>query len=48
MLSGAAICAGLESHAIPTDGRILTPETTMGMQLIERIRAAGLTLEVQR
>lgn len=47
MLSEAALCLALEGAQLSTGGGILTPATAMGMRLVERLRAAGLTLEVQ-
>jgi len=47
MLSEAALCLALEGTQLPSGGGILTPATAMGMRLVERLRAAGLTLEVQ-
>jgi short subunit dehydrogenase-like uncharacterized protein len=47
MLSEAAVCLALEGAQLPSGGGILTPTTAMGMRLVERLRAAGLTLEVQ-
>ena len=47
MLSEAAICLALEGAQLECGGGILTPATAMGMRLVERLRAAGLTFEVQ-
>ena len=47
MLSEAALCLALEGPQLPSGGGILTPATAMGMRLVERLRDAGLTLEVQ-
>jgi short subunit dehydrogenase-like uncharacterized protein len=47
MLSEAALCLALEGAQLPSGGGILTPATAMGMRLVERLRAAGLTFEVQ-
>jgi short subunit dehydrogenase-like uncharacterized protein len=48
MLSESALCLALEGAELPSEGGILTPATAMGMRLVERLRAAGLTLEVER
>jgi short subunit dehydrogenase-like uncharacterized protein len=32
---------------LQVEGGILTPAATMGMRLVERLRAAGMTFEVQ-
>jgi short subunit dehydrogenase-like uncharacterized protein len=47
MLSEAALCLAFDDARIPSDGGILTPATAMGMRLVERLRAAGMTFEVQ-
>ena len=47
MLSEAAICLALEGAQLECGGGILTPATAMGMRLVERLRAAGLTFEIQ-
>ena len=47
MLSEAALCLALQGAELPTEGGILTPATAMGMRLVERLRPAGLTFEVQ-
>jgi short subunit dehydrogenase-like uncharacterized protein len=46
MLSQAALCLALDD--LPTGGGVLTPATAMGFRLIERLRAVGLTFEVDR
>jgi short subunit dehydrogenase-like uncharacterized protein len=43
MLSQSALCLALDD--LPTAGGVLTPATSMGFRLIERLREAGLTLE---
>ena len=43
MLSQAALCLAMDD--LPTPGGVLTPAYAMGFRLIERLRAAGLTLE---
>jgi short subunit dehydrogenase-like uncharacterized protein len=48
MLSESALCLALEGAELPSGGGILTPATAMGMRLVERLRTAGLTLEVER
>jgi len=47
MLSEAALCLALEGAELRSEGGILTPAATMGMRLVERLRAAGLKFEVQ-
>jgi len=47
MLSEAALCLLLDDVQLPSEGGILTPATAMGMRLVERLRAAGMTFEVE-
>jgi len=47
MLSESALCLALQGAELDTPGGILTPATAMGTRLIERLRKAGLTLEVE-
>lgn len=47
MLSESALCLALQSAEIRAEGGILTPASAMGMPLIERLRAAGMTFEVR-
>jgi short subunit dehydrogenase-like uncharacterized protein len=47
MLSEAALCLALQGSELSTGGGILTPASAMGTRLIERLRRAGLTLEVE-
>jgi short subunit dehydrogenase-like uncharacterized protein len=47
MLSEAALCLALEGQELEAEGGILTPAPTMGMRLVERLRAAGMTFDVK-
>jgi len=47
MLSEAALCLLFDDAQLPSGGGILTPATAMGMRLVERLRAAGMTFEVE-
>lgn len=47
MLSEAALCLALQGSELQTEGGVLTPASAMGPFLIERLRTAGLTLEVE-
>jgi short subunit dehydrogenase-like uncharacterized protein len=47
MLSESALCLALQGAELQSEGGILTPATAMGMRLVERLRAAGLKLEVE-
>jgi short subunit dehydrogenase-like uncharacterized protein len=46
MLSESALCLALQGDELASEGGILTPATSMGMKLVERLRAAGMTFEV--
>jgi short subunit dehydrogenase-like uncharacterized protein len=46
MLGEAAMC--LAHDELPDRGGVLTPATAMGTRLIDRLRAAGMTLTVTR
>ncbi|MCK6510846.1 saccharopine dehydrogenase NADP-binding domain-containing protein [Myxococcota bacterium] len=46
MLAESAICLAKDQAKLPQQYGILTPATAMGHPLIERLRAAGFTLEV--
>jgi short subunit dehydrogenase-like uncharacterized protein len=45
MLSEAALCLAFDAN--PPQGGVLTPASSMGMRLVERLRKAGMTFEVQ-
>ena len=47
MLSEAALCLALDGAELETEGGILTPASAMGMRLVDRLRKAGLKLEVE-
>jgi len=47
MLSEAALCLALEGAELEAEGGIRTPASTMGMRLVERLRKAGLTFEIE-
>ncbi|NND27772.1 MAG: saccharopine dehydrogenase, partial [Myxococcales bacterium] len=42
----AALCLALQGQELEVEGGILTPAPTMGMRLVERLRAAGLKFKV--
>ena len=46
MAGEAAICLARDESKLPKMAGVLTPATAMGMVLVERLRAAGLTLAV--
>jgi short subunit dehydrogenase-like uncharacterized protein len=46
MLAQSALCLALdERHEDTLPGGVLTPASAMGMRLVERLRAAGMTIE---
>jgi hypothetical protein len=45
MLSEAALCLAFDD--LPPEGGVLTPATSMGMRLVERLRRGGMTFEVE-
>jgi short subunit dehydrogenase-like uncharacterized protein len=47
MLAESALCLALDGAELEAGGGILTPASCMGMQLVERLRSAGMTLSVQ-
>jgi short subunit dehydrogenase-like uncharacterized protein len=46
MLSESALCLALEGGALESPGGVTTPAASMGMRLVERLRAAGMTFAV--
>ena len=47
MLSESALCLALDGAQLQSEGGIRTPAATMGMRLVERLRAAGMTFEIR-
>jgi short subunit dehydrogenase-like uncharacterized protein len=45
MLSESALCLALDEAKLPHVAGVLTPATAMGMVLVDRLRAAGMTFE---
>ena len=45
MFGQSALCLGLDE--LPGEGGVLTPATAMGDVLAERLRGAGVTLEMR-
>lgn len=45
MLSESALCLALDD--LPAKGGVLTPASSMGMTLVERLRASGFRMDVQ-
>lgn len=48
MLGQSALCLALDRDRLPDRTGVLTPATGMGEALVDRLRARGMTLEVQR
>jgi len=48
MMAESALCLALDRDRLPDAAGVLTPATAMGDALVDRLRAAGLTLEVER
>lgn len=47
MLGESALCLALDAEKLPARYGVLTPASAMGMALVERLRAAGLTFETR-
>jgi short subunit dehydrogenase-like uncharacterized protein len=45
MLAQSALCLTLDHDQLPAYEGVLTPATGMGQALVERLRAAGMTLQ---
>ncbi|WNZ59135.1 hypothetical protein QEG98_23870 [Myxococcus sp. MxC21-1] len=45
MLAESALCLAFDDN--PTTGGVLTPASAMGMRLVERLRRAGMTFQVE-
>ena len=48
MLAESALCLAVDEEKLPERAGVLTPATSMGTALVERLRAAGQTFEVSR
>jgi short subunit dehydrogenase-like uncharacterized protein len=48
MFGQAALCLALDRGQLPARGGVLTPAVAMGTRLVERLRDAGLTFEVEQ
>jgi short subunit dehydrogenase-like uncharacterized protein len=47
MFGEAAVCLALDGESLPAAGGVLTPGSCMGMRLVDRLRAAGMTFEAK-
>jgi short subunit dehydrogenase-like uncharacterized protein len=48
MFGQSALCLALDRDLLPATGGVLTPAVAMGTRLVDRLREAGLTFEVER
>ena len=48
MLGECGLCLALDEERMPRRAGVLTPSTAMGIALVDRLRAAGMTLDVER
>lgn len=48
MLGQSALCLALDTQDLPVRAGVLTPATAMGQALVDRLRAQGFTVEVER
>jgi short subunit dehydrogenase-like uncharacterized protein len=48
MMGESALCLALDRDKLPDRSGVLTPATAMDGALVDRLRAAGMTLEVER
>jgi short subunit dehydrogenase-like uncharacterized protein len=48
MFGESALCLALDDARLPPRAGVLTPATAIGDTLIERLRRAGQTFEVER
>ncbi len=48
ILGEASLCLALDRERLPQRGGVLTPATAMGLTLVDRLRAAGQTIAVER
>jgi short subunit dehydrogenase-like uncharacterized protein len=47
MLAESAVCLALDSEGVSREGGVLTPASCMGMRLVQRLRDAGISFEVE-
>ena len=48
MFGESGLCLALDEDRLPERAGVLTPATAMGMPLVERLRAAGMTIAAER
>ncbi len=48
MLGESALCLALDAERLPGRGGVLTPATAMATTLVQRLRNAGLTLDIEQ
>jgi len=47
MLGESVVCLALDDETLTSPGGVLTPATAMGTHLVERLRRAGMVLEIE-
>ena len=47
MLCEAALALTLDAKALPAAAGVLTPASGLGLRLLDRLRAAGMSFEVE-
>jgi short subunit dehydrogenase-like uncharacterized protein len=47
MLAESAVCLALDSEGVSKEGGVLTPASCMGLRLVQRLRDAGISFEVE-
>ena len=48
MLGESALCLAMDGDRLPPAAGVLTPATALGTALVDRVRAAGITLTTRR
>jgi short subunit dehydrogenase-like uncharacterized protein len=46
MMGESALCLALDGDRLPKRAGVLTPATALGLPLVDRLRAAGMTFDV--
>jgi short subunit dehydrogenase-like uncharacterized protein len=46
MMGESALCLALDGERLPKRAGVLTPASALGIPLIDRLRAAGMTFDV--
>jgi short subunit dehydrogenase-like uncharacterized protein len=48
MVGEAALCLAFDKQSTRAEGGVLTPASCLGMTLVERLRRAGMTFQIER